>query len=133
MTRRVYRNRDLEWHPAWDKLQRPHPPDWYKSNGGTHAPETIGSLDLTPAYHHHDRAYEVGGTERDRYIADQQFLLDGLACCRCYDAWRWPVKFEYRRLRLFGHFCFVYGPGHEPNRWNPCFWLGLFFGRYITW
>lgn len=58
-----YRNRDLDWHPAWPRLHGPTPPDSYASNGANWAPDVLFGCDLRPAAHLHDWHYggNVGG------------------------------------------------------------------------
>jgi hypothetical protein len=81
----MYTNADLRWHPAWERLSAA-PPEWYKSNGATNAPDRIGVVDLRPAAHRHDYRYEKGGTEWDRYVADMLFLYDAIQCCLAFAA-----------------------------------------------
>jgi hypothetical protein len=81
----MYTNADLRWHPAWERLSAA-PPEWYKSNGATNAPDRIGVVDLRPAAHRHDYRYEKGGTEWDRYVADMLFLYDAIQCCLVFAA-----------------------------------------------
>jgi hypothetical protein len=131
MKPRMYTNADLRWHPAWERLSAA-PPEWYKSNGATNAPDRIGVVDLRPAAHRHDYRYEKGGTEWDRYVADMLFLYDAIQCCLAFAARTRLARIYFYRVRLWGYRHFMYSEGHEPESWLRL-WLKLFIGRYLQW
>ncbi len=136
--RRNFQNADLDFLPAFAKMVGPKPPDWFESNGCSRSPDVLFGVDLRPAAHWHDWGYSLASvdvtdprprTEQTRYERDQEFLANIKTC-----GLRRPFRAAYYyRLRLWGHFAYEYTPGFEPNRWSPRFWLGLFFGRYVTW
>jgi hypothetical protein len=128
----IYTNSDLCRHPAWDDLVGLRPPDEFRSNGVTCGPDILFGRDLRPAAHIHDFEYSIGGTEIDRYWADVDFRHN-LKLCGLAGAlapMRWLMFF---RLRLWGHFCFTYAAGANPNKLSPRFWWHLLIGRYVEW
>jgi hypothetical protein len=130
----AYSNRELAWHPAWERLSAA-PPDLYKSNGATNAPDRIGVVDLRAAAHRHDYRYEKGGTEWDRYVADMLFLYDAIQCCLAFGAGTRLARAYFYRVRLWGYRYFQYKTGHGPQNRRERIWLWfrLLRGRYIEW
>jgi hypothetical protein len=64
----------------------------------------------------HDCAYELGGTEEDREIADNAFLSNALKLANHKYGWYNPLRYRVRKqafkfyslLRVFGKFAFNY-------------------------
>lgn len=121
------RNSDLPRH-LWHEMEGEPPPDDYVGNGCTCAPNRIGGADLRPACHFHDYAYDQGGDEADRLLADATFYRN-LLRCGVTQAW---ANVYYRRVRLHGIRAFQYRD--PPRGWRL---LGLyvwcFVARYISW
>lgn len=120
-------NSDLP-RSLWQAMEGPAPPDDYVGNGCTCAPNRIGGADLRPACHFHDFAYESGGDEADRLLADATFYRNLL---RCGVSRSWANVY-YRRVRLHGIRAFRY---HEPLRaWRlVMLHVWCFVTRYLSW
>lgn len=73
---------------------------------------------FTESCNRHDWLYTVGGTDEDRYLADQVFLDDMLLAAATHSWWyRWRYQLlatvYYRAIRLFGAKYFNYGTPHQ--------------------
>jgi len=135
--RKRFTNTDLRFLPSFARMVGPKPPDWFKSNGASFAPDVFCGVDIRPAAHWHDYAYSPfcvvvtdrrPRTEEARYEDDQAFRLN-LITCGYPSSW---ANVYYYRVRLWGHLHYCYTPGHEPKR-TLRFWLNLLIGRYIQW
>ncbi len=97
-------------------------PDDYKSNGcgsGWSAkliPDKIYGVSIREACKIHDHAYEVGKTDEDKKIADNQFLLNLLTIINNVDKWYYPTKLA--RLRAIDYYSAVCDYGEKA------FWRG---------
>ena len=131
-SRHQFRNADLAWLPSFARMLGARPPDDFVSNGATTSPDVILGWDLRPAAHFHDFHYsdQYPGlrNESARYRADQIFLQNLNLC----GLPRILAVIYYFRVRLWGHGYYAYSRGWEPQR-TLRFWIGLLFGRYVTW
>lgn len=108
-------------------MEGPTPPRVFGSDGCTHCPDFIGGVDLRPACHWHDWAYERGGTEEDREKADYAFFRNLVRC----GVPRLRAHWMFFRVRFWGwrHFSYCCG---RPTGWQLVRLLvRLFCSRYV--
>ncbi|QDU53479.1 hypothetical protein [Gimesia panareensis] len=110
-----------------EQMEGPVPPVDFISNGCSYSLDQWGGVDLRPACHWHDYAYQQGGCKRDRALADAALYRNLRRC----DLGRFMANVYYRRVRLFGVVTFNWKPGKVPL--NPWHYLLLFFNRYLQW
>ncbi len=108
-------------------MEGPEPPDYFNSNGCNFSPDQWGGVDIRPACHWHDFAYQRGGCKKDRALADASFYRNLRRC----DLGKFMANVYYRRVRLFGVAAFNWSEGKVPL--NPWHYVLLFFDRYIKW
>ncbi|WP_298860530.1 hypothetical protein [uncultured Gimesia sp.] len=108
-----------------NKMEGFKPMDTFKSNGCSYSPDEFGGVDIRPACHFHDWAYQLGGCKKDRKRADQALYRNLRAC----DLPRLWAGIYYRRVRLFGVGAFSWHKGKVPK--NPWHYFWLFWERYI--
>lgn len=124
---------NVDWrarHGCHLQLEGPHPPDSFRSDGCTHAPDHFRSADLYPACRYHDWAYGCGKTEHDRWQADAALYRNIAACCRAAGiSWltsQFIAGVYFRRVRLWGRPRFAYDPPARPLlliEWWLLFWV----------
>lgn len=120
------RTKDLPFSLV-EKMEGPEPPDDFISNGCSCSPDYIGGVDIRPACHFHDFAYERGGCKKDRALADYEFYRN-LRKCDLSKVFAWPY---FRYVRLFGVSAFNWNRDKIPR--NPWHYVCLFFGGYWRW
>lgn len=83
-------------------------PNNYKSNGCgadnqrfDFIPDTIYGLSIFEACRRHDWAYNIGGNENDKIIADREFLSNMLAIIDNHDKWYYPHWLARRRAMTY--------------------------------
>jgi len=92
-------------------------PDDYKSNGcgsGWYAkliPNTIYGVSIKEPCRRHDYSYEVGKTQEDKDIGDNQFLLNLLTVIDNIKKWYYPTKLA--RLRAIDYYSAVKDHGDK--------------------
>ena len=87
------------------------PPAGFVSDGCTCSPDTAANgADLKPACRYHDHEYFVGGSEKDRKLADLDFLYNlKVSGCPWYQR-----RFYYHRVRFWGVSHFNYWVEFQP-------------------
>ena len=119
------RNADIP-EELLDLMEGPRPPDSFVSNGVTFAPDFVGAVDCRAAGHVHDWHYSLGGTEKDRELADYRLYRNLVHS----ELSHFMAGIFFRRVRLFAIDNFRYD---DPPRGWAKFWLVLrcFFSRYL--
>lgn len=83
--------------------------------GGKGSRVPVPNLMFGASCNHHDANYWIGGEERDRKKADEQFYEEMKKDVYRLWFWRWPLarfaaRRYYRAVRLFGRSFFHFGP-----------------------
>lgn len=85
---------------------------------GWFIPETIWGLNITPAADIHDFDYEVGVTEEDKKIADDNFLTNQFTLIKNGLKWKWLRRARIRRANFYHFTVKVLGVKHFGNKKN---------------